>query len=139
MILVLLLPVLNGVIFAETVGYVDLEDTFPEITFFSAVVNKPNINESSMFSSNLKNQQIPYKSKYKLRKNVISGKVSSKSTFPTVSANITPFSTGSNKTKIIKSKYHLRKVDISKSSKVHSVLPHLKKDLHVRQLKQLEM
>ena len=99
----------------------------------AAVVNKPNINESSMFSSNLKNQQIPYKSKYKLRKNVISGKVSSKSTFPTVSANITPFSTGSNKTKIIKSKYHLRKVDISKSSKVHSVLPHLKKDLHVRQ------
>ena len=99
----------------------------------AAVVNKPNINESSMFSSNLKNHQIPYKSKYKLRKNVISGKVSSKSTFPTVSANITPFSTSSNKTKIIKSKYHLRKVDISKSSKVHSVLPHLKKDLHVRQ------
>jgi hypothetical protein len=34
----------------------------------TAVVNKPNINESSMFSSNLKNHQIPYKSKYKLRK-----------------------------------------------------------------------
>lgn len=99
----------------------------------SAVVNKPNINESSMVSSNLKNHQIPYKSKYKLRKNIISGKVSSKSTFPTVSANITPVSTSSNKTKIIKSKYHLRKVDISKSSKVHSVLPHLKEDLHVRQ------
>jgi hypothetical protein len=34
MILVLLLSVLKGVIFAETVGNVDLEDTFPEITFF---------------------------------------------------------------------------------------------------------
>jgi hypothetical protein len=69
MILVLLLSVLKGVIFAETVGNVDLEDTFPEITHSVLPHLKKDLH--------VRQFQLPvFNSKYKLRKNMSKNRLS---------------------------------------------------------------